>query len=197
MSHIRTMKKSELRALFRQKRKALTPVDVARMSEEICSTIVKHFLPEGASVHLFLPIEKNNEPDLRPLLQTIFEERTDIRVATSVTRPELRTLDHFLITPETTWTENAMGIPEPVDADLVNPSTIDIVFVPLLACDKSGARVGYGQGYYDRFLEAVPEALRVGISFFEPIDTIEDTGVHDMALHACILPDAVCFFDTE
>ncbi|MDP2160837.1 MAG: 5-formyltetrahydrofolate cyclo-ligase, partial [Flavobacterium sp.] len=91
--------------------------------------------------------------------------------------------------------KNDYGIPEPVDGLEVPVAKIDVVFVPLLAYDKNGHRVGYGKGFYDRFLsECKPTTIKIGLSFFEPEDLIEDVFESDIQLNYCITPQTIYIF---
>jgi 5-formyltetrahydrofolate cyclo-ligase len=64
-----------------------------------------------------------------------------------------------------------------------------VVFVPLLAFDTLGNRVGYGKGFYDQFLsECQPETIKIGLSFFEAENTITDVFEKDVRLDFCITP---------
>jgi 5-formyltetrahydrofolate cyclo-ligase len=76
------------------------------------------------------------------------------------------------------------------------PATkIDVVFVPLLAFDKKGHRVGYGKGFYDKFLsECKPETIKIGLSFFEPEELISDVFEDDVTLNYCVTPNGVYAF---
>ena len=72
---------------------------------------------------------------------------------------------------------------------------IEVVFVPLLTFDRQGHRVGYGKGYYDRFLaQCYNSTLRIGLSFFDPVTKIEDVDAHDIALDFAITPREVYTF---
>jgi 5-formyltetrahydrofolate cyclo-ligase len=82
----------------------------------------------------------------------------------------------------TTFKENIYHIPEPVDGKIINPLLLDIAFVPLVAFDASGYRVGYGKGYFDRFLHRCkPGIIKIGFSFFEASAAIDDINEFDVA----------------
>ena len=80
-----------------------------------------------------------------------------------------------------------------MDGIEITPEKLDVIFIPLLGFDKQGNRVGYGKGYYDRFLhQCKPEALKIGLSFFEAETTlIQDTTEHDVPLDVCVTPTQV------
>lgn len=61
---------------------------------------------------------------------------------------------------------NSYGIPEPSSIP-IDPSIIDLVIIPALCVDKNGYRIGYGKGYYDRFLKANNKPIKVVISYDE------------------------------
>ena len=90
---------------------------------------------------------------------------------------------------------NQYGIPEPVGGKEIMPEELDLVFVPLLGFDLQGNRVGYGKGYYDRFLsKCKDDVIKVGLSFLSPIDCIEDVDFFDKKLDFCITPERVYAF---
>ena len=70
-----------------------------------------------------------------------------------------------------------------------------MVFVPLLVFDQHGHRVGYGKGYYDRFLDQCSEStLKVGLTFFDPVTKIEDIETHDISLDFALTPERIYAF---
>ena len=88
---------------------------------------------------------------------------------------------------------NHWGIPEPVGAPAaeVAPAALDAVLVPLLACDAHGQRVGYGGGFYDRFLaQCRPGTVFVGLNILDepPEDPLADVLPTDVALTALVTP---------
>ena len=104
-------------------------------------------------------------------------------------------MTHFLLTDNTKVKKNEYNIPEPVDGIEVRSNKIDVVFVPLLAFDKKGHRVGYGKGFYDKFLsECKPNAIKIGLSFFDPEELITDVFDGDIKLNYCVTPNEVYLF---
>lgn len=93
------------------------------------------------------------------------------------------------------WEETPYGIEQPLTGDRVLPQQIDIVLVPLLAFDQKGYRIGYGKGFYDRYLARCrPDVLKIGLSFFEALPIIEDTDQYDIPLSYCVTPQQLYVF---
>lgn len=138
-------------------------------------------------IHSFLPIKKNKEPDTMRLIQFLREEQKEVVVSKSDF--ENYTMKHFLYDDELVLEVNSYGIPEPIDGVQVSVEEIEIVLVPLLSFDKEGHRLGYGKGFYDRFLAEVnPEAKKIGISLAGPFDSFHFVEPHDIALDYCVTP---------
>src|SRR5690606_35011730 len=106
-------------------------------------------------------------------------------------------MTHFLLTEETKIKKNNYNIPEPISGEEIPSDKIDVVFIPLLAYDIHGNRVGYGKGFYDRFLsECRKDTLKIGLSFFEPENKREDVYEQDIPLDFCITPDTIYTFQS-
>jgi 5-formyltetrahydrofolate cyclo-ligase len=96
---------------------------------------------------------------------------------------------------DTPFTKTVLNIFEPRSTCIVLPEDIDLVFVPLLSFDEKGYRVGYGKGFYDKWLAGCsPECLKVGISYFGPVESIEDRNDFDVPLDLCITPHNLYVF---
>ena len=105
---------------------------------------------------------------------------------------------HILINTQTRFVENRFKILEPDSTKEILPSEIDVVFIPLLCFDKHGNRVGYGGGYYDRFLTKTSRScLKIGLSFFEPVDFIEGISKTDITLDMCVTPEKLYNFRSD
>ncbi len=93
---------------------------------------------------------------------------------------------------------SAWGIqePDPQTCPKVQVKDIDLVIIPLLAFDSKGNRVGYGKGFYDRFLQDCrPETLKIGVCLDEPVQRIDDVESHDIPLDLCISPIGIHLFN--
>ncbi len=85
--------------------------------------------------------------------------------------------------PDSTLVPSTYGPAEPADQQPVDPSIIDVVVTPGLAFDPTGARLGYGGGFYDRFLQRVsPHTITIGLAFAEQIVESVPTDSHDIRL---------------
>ncbi|TYZ13482.1 5-formyltetrahydrofolate cyclo-ligase [Hymenobacter lutimineralis] len=190
------MTKAALRRAALAARRALPEAEVIRRSHLLTEQFFRHLLvAEWQWLHMFLPIPHQHEPDMWPLIRALWAQHPYLQLAVPVVQPDGQTLRHFHLTPDTELVMNRWGIPEPVDATEVFPPQLDAVLVPLLAFDESGHRVGYGKGFYDRFLmECHPEAVRIGVSLEPPVPRIADAWPGDVRLHACLTPEKVWWF---
>lgn len=189
------MTKAELRRLMLVRRRALAPAEVAARSAQLAAAFFATFpVAAWTELHTFLPIPQQHEPDTWPIIRRVWQAFPQVRVLVPVVQADGYTLRHCRIGPDTPLVPNRWGIPEPDAAQEVAVGRLDAVLVPLLAFDEQGQRVGYGKGFYDRFLAEHPEALRIGLSLEPPVPRIEDAWPGDVALHACLTPEQVWYF---
>ena len=187
-----TFHKDELRKKYRDLRGKLSTEEVLENSIAIANHCLAVDLWTKSLYHLFLSSEKKNEVNTSFLLSVLQGKDKQIVVSKILNESKL---EHYLLSDQTLLKENDYGIPEPVSGIKINPLEIDVVFLPLLVFDKQGHRVGYGKGYYDRFLaDCQKETIKVGISFFEPIDKIEDIDENDIAMDFVVTPNQVFSF---
>lgn len=189
------MTKQELRKDFIQRRKALTATEVAAQSQAIARLFFSFFPVENLkAIHTYLPIRRQNEVDTFPIIYTLQEKFLKTHVVISRSLADTFEMEHYQWIPDMTLAINSWGILEPNPSSAIHYplSEIDLVIVPLLAFDKHGNRVGYGKGFYDRFLvKCRSNVIKVGVSFFEPIDRITDINPFDIRLDYCITPTRV------
>jgi 5-formyltetrahydrofolate cyclo-ligase len=150
------------------------------------------------NLHCYLPIDKFNEPDTKRIFERVWQEFPEL--TTTVPRIDFATgeLASVLYSSTCPIVQNKWGVNEPEGGTVVHPEAIDLAIVPLLCFDEHGFRVGYGKGYYDRFLaKCRPNCLKVGLSFFPQVSTIENIDEFDVPLDLFITPESVHHRDTE
>lgn len=190
------MRKADLRRAALTQRKALPESEVAQRSSQLREQLFAHFdVTEWKWLHVFLPIPQQHEPDTWLIIREIWERELPVQLAVPVVQPDGVSLRHYHLTPDTQLADNRWSIPEPVGAVEVEPTQLDAVLIPLLAFDEAGHRVGYGKGFYDRFLlECQPDVFRLGLSLEPPVPTITDIWLGDVPLAACVTPNGVWQF---
>lgn len=192
--------KRVLRRLALARRAALSTGEVARGSQQLCDQLFQHFpVAQWRWLHVFLPIVSKHEPDTWRIIRRVWAEQPGLRLAVPVMQPDGASLKHYELTPNTPLHNNHWGITEPLAATAreVPADAFDAVLVPLLAVDRTGQRVGYGGGYYDRFLARCgPGTQFIGFSLLDeaPVAAVADVRATDVPLHACLTPGGVWRF---
>lgn len=187
------MTKNEARFKYKEFRKNLTDNERDENSIAIANRLLELPIWQKQYFHVFLSIAEHFEVDTEYILHILAGKDKDILISKSDF--EKREMTHYLLTDGTKIRKNKYNIPEPVDGIEVPDSKIDVVFVPLLAFDQKGHRVGYGKGFYDRFLSKCKrEVITIGLSFFEAEDEISDINTNDFALNYCVTPIKVYRF---
>jgi 5-formyltetrahydrofolate cyclo-ligase len=182
------MTKKELRIKYKSLRQALSEHDIEEKSLAIANRLIPLPIWEKDYFHVFLPIIEHKEVDTEFILHLLAGK--DKNVLLSKSDFDTRKMTHFLLTDNTRIKKNQYNIPEPVDGIEVPATKIEVVFVPLLAFDQKGHRVGYGKGFYDQFLSGCNEdVLKIGLSFFEAEAEITDIFESDIQLDMCITPN--------
>lgn len=192
------MLKRDIRISIHDRRRALSLSDALRLDETMAQRFIEFVLPVPETVHRYMPAPGRHEPDPGPLVGWLKTRNPGLREMAPRIMPGTSTFESLYITADTAWENNVWGIPEPVKGTPADPAEVDMVFLPLLSFDANGHRVGYGKGFYDRFLAACrSDCLRIGLSWFGPVDLIEDLGPHDIPMHYCITPERVYAFHED
>ena len=187
------MDKKEARKKSKEARKQLSQEEIEDISLAIANQLLRLNIWDKLYYHLFLTIEEQKEINTEYILQILAGKDKEIVIS----KCEFATVDmtHFLLTDNTKIKKNSYNVPEPVDGLEVPDAKIDVVFVPLLAYDTQGNRVGYGKGFYDNFLsKCKPETIKIGLSFFPPEEKIDGVSVNDVKLDFCVTPVKIISF---
>ncbi len=190
------MTKKELREIYKQKRTALSAPERLRLNDLLLIQFQQLYIPAPATVLLnYWPLDLHNEVNTFLMADYLQFRVPGLQLAYPVANVDHHTMQAMLVNDETDFALNRYGIAEPVNGIGIEASDIDIVFVPLLAFDRQGYRVGYGKGFYDRYLPACrPDSLTIGFSYFEPVGTIDDIGQFDVPLTTGITPGDIYEF---
>lgn len=116
--------------------------------------------------HIFQSISSFNEIDTQPFVNYAWSRHSHVRVVVPIVEKGKDDLLHVEMMPEQEMQTSSWGIPEPVPPwKHVFPMQMDMVLVPLLGFDMRGHRLGYGKGFYDRFLNLCrPKCLKIGLA---------------------------------
>ena len=189
------MTKQESRKIFRDKRRQLTAFEILKYDDLMLIEFQRLDLPFLSCVHTYLSLEKEKEIDTSAFIRYLnFRNPSMITVVPKIDFNK-EEIHQVLFNDEAELVLNRHGIEEPVEDHVVPADETDLVFVPLLAYDKNGYRVGYGKGYYDRFLVKCREdVIKIGFSYFPPVDQLSDVNHYDIPLNYCITPKEIYSF---
>ncbi|MFJ1438456.1 5-formyltetrahydrofolate cyclo-ligase [Capnocytophaga canimorsus] len=187
------MDKSSLRKQYKSLRAGLSPQEQNTKSITIAQRILQLPIWHLEVFHIFLPIKHFGEVDTQYVIHILQDKNK--KIVLPKTDFSTRKLTHILLTPKTIFFQNQWGITEPQTGLEITPEAIEVVFVPLLTYDTKGNRVGYGKGFYDDFLsQCSPKTLKIGLSFFAPVQNIEDVSNDDIPLDYCVTPEQIYQF---
>ncbi|MBP1651606.1 MAG: 5-formyltetrahydrofolate cyclo-ligase [Bacteroidetes bacterium] len=187
--------KKDIRREFLEKRLNTPSDEITKLNAQLLAQCrLLDFSPYKLA-HIFLPIREKKEVDTLALVDYTRIHFPDLQWVISRSNMADSTMLHYLWDQNTVLEKNNYGIPEPTSGTLIAPSELDMVFVPLLAFDTAGHRVGYGKGMYDRFLEQCrPDVTTIGLSLFDPVTGIADIGTWDVPLHIVVTPNTTYHF---
>lgn len=157
--------KKRLRKEYLKKRKALYPEPYRRFSNKIIHRLKQQEEFQHAStIHSYVSVNPKGEVDTQLLLKQMIESGK--KVVVPLTHMEEGTLSHIRLTSLNQLKPNRWGIQEPEGGQQVDVEELDLVIVPMVAGDIYKNRMGYGKGFYDRFLSQV-HCPAIGLIFEE------------------------------
>ena len=190
------MYKNNIRIKMLHKRYEYTSNNIQKKSLLINEILFKNFdFNKINIIHTFLPILQKNEINTKIIISTILQNYKHCKILIPKINFKNKTLDHYYYKDNKHLLQNKYGIDEPYNCEKYKKKhNINIILVPLLAFDKNGHRVGYGGGYYDKFMIHYPKSIKIGLSLEEPIQIL-DINNHDIKLNFCITPKKLYKFD--
>jgi 5-formyltetrahydrofolate cyclo-ligase len=153
--------KENVRKILRQRKEAMIPEDRLSKSHRICRHLME-IIRDGETVMVFTSKEK--EVNTKPLIMTLFKKGNPVVVPIIVKEDVSLRLsylrDFSALVPST------FGVPEPIGSEIpAAAEDIGTIVLPMLGFDRNGGRIGYGAGYYDRFLSKNRNLRKIGIAF--------------------------------
>lgn len=187
------MTKKELRKIYLNKRTNLSEEEYEQLNQQLCDHFFKAIDLSGIFVlHTFLPIKRTREVNTWLIIDRIKKDFPQLKVAVPKINNQTSELEHYYLESPEQLKNNTWEIPEPVYGIPTPTNKIDIVLVPLLAFDKQGHRLGYGRGFYDKFLAGCrPDCVKIGLSFFEAEEIITGINEKDIPLNLIVTPKTV------
>jgi len=153
--------KESVRKILRQRKEAMMPDERLSKSQSICRHLMGT-IKKGETVMVFTSKEK--EVNTKPLILALFGKGNPVVVPIIVKEDcslRLSYLQDFSALVPSTF-----GVPEPIGSEIpADARDISTIILPMLGFDRAGGRIGYGAGYYDRFLEKYPGMRKIGIAF--------------------------------
>ena len=191
------MKKEDIRTLYKEKRATLSLQSKAKMDDLLLIQFQKAAIDIPSLIMTYSPIKNLNEFDPQTITDYCYFKNPGQQLFYPVMvegkkHPQIMSV---IVDDETIFKINKYGIEEPIDGINMFQTEIYMVIVPLLCFDKKGNRVGYGKGYYDRFLKHCrKDCLKIGFSYFEPVDQVDDINKFDVKLNFGITPETIYQF---
>lgn len=161
------MIRNDLRKILRNRRQALSPLLRMAMSQAVYHQIkISELIQTHQKIALYRAF--GSEVDLSSLIAYIKEIKSEVYLP--VVPEEGRLLSFSALNKEGYWKKNRFGILEWISQEMIKPSALDVVFVPLVGFDLQGNRLGQGGGYYDasfHFLNqtGIQKPQLIGVAF--------------------------------
>jgi 5-formyltetrahydrofolate cyclo-ligase len=154
-------RKNRVRQAMRVRREAMTPAERLEKSRRICG-IVRGLIRDGETVMVYS--SKELEVNTRPLIGDLLAAGNPV-IVPIIVKADVSLRLSYLKDPSV-LVLSTFGVPEPIGSEIpAKAEEVDTIILPMLGYDRAGGRLGYGAGYYDRFLARNPRVRRIGIAF--------------------------------
>ena len=186
------MKKNDVRNIYKEQRLQLSISQREKMDDLMLIQFQKLVIDIPALIMTYSPVKALNEFDPQGITDYCYFKNPEQQLFYPLMIKNTKNceISAVIVDDNTSFETNKFGIEEPIDGIDMIPTEIDMFIVPLLGFDKKGHRVGYGKGCYDRFLKKCrKDCIKIGFSYFDAIEKIEDTDKFDVKLDYCITPE--------
>ena len=177
--------KNQLKESILEKRNSLSKTEIIEKSKKIKDNLfnLKHY--KNSKTIMFF-VSFNSEAHTHEMIKESLKNKTII-----VPKVVHHELEPSVIIDFDNLMPSRFGILEPIETMKIAYKNIDLVLVPGIAFDKEGHRIGYGFGYYDKFLTKVPKAIKIGLAFdFQVVEKIPKE-MHDVPVDMIVTEERV------
>jgi 5-formyltetrahydrofolate cyclo-ligase len=189
------MIKSTVRKEFLQRRMDIVEEELQQQTALIAFNFKKLVIPPVRYLLSYHPVLSRREFDVSVCEDILKQQNPALQVAWPRIHVDLMDMEAGLVERDGLFIKNRFNILEPISGAIIPPTQLDVIFVPLVAFDQRGYRVGYGKGYYDKYLvRCRTDAIKIGFSYFEAVEYIEDIDHYDVPLNFCITPQRIYEF---
>ena len=184
------MNKKEIRAMIRDKKKYLSVEEIAAYSDKECDILCNNIVYKDASV-IYLYLAYNQEIITTTLIERAWNDGKAVAVPKCY---EDNRMEFHRIYSFDDVEPGMYDIPEPISGEIVEDEEV-LILMPGLAFDGNFNRIGYGGGYYDRYLERKQNCNFVKVAFAYDFQLLEhiDTDDHDYKVDM-IITDKGCMY---
>jgi 5-formyltetrahydrofolate cyclo-ligase len=189
------MNKQQLRKVYKQMRLDIDPKDKLTFDDMMLLQLQQFNFNSIKTLLTYWPMASVNEPNTHLFSSYLRHIIPNLRIAYPVANFETNTFNAIEINEDTVYTTNQYLITQPTKGNLIYPKEIDLIFVPMFTCDSEGFRVGFGKGFYDKFIANCSDSVvLIGFNYFNPVVKIDDINHLDFPLSYCITPNEVYEF---
>ncbi len=181
--------KNRVRQAMRERREAMITSERLEKSRRICGHLLG-LIRDGETVLVYSSKEK--EVNTGPLIGALLERGNPVVVPIIVKEDVSLRLSYLrdvsVLVPST------FGVPEPIGSEIpASPGDVETSVLPMLGFDRNGGRIGYGAGYYDRFMAKNPHLRKIGIAFaIQECDALP-VDANDIRMDCIITEDGVVY----
>jgi len=188
MSTLREQKNS-LREILRRKKDAMLPEERLEKSQRICRHLMG-IIRDNETVMAYTSKEK--EVNTEPLIRALFVQGNPVVVPIIVKEDVSLRLSY--IRDFSALVPSTFGVPEPIGSEIpAAAEDLDMIILPMLGFDRTGGRIGYGAGYYDRFLSKNPDLRKIGIAFAcQEVETLPQEE-NDIRMDVVVAEDGIVY----
>ncbi len=155
--------KDTIRRKLLERRQALSQAEYDEKSHAIVKRLREQpAFDKSETIHCYVSINERKEVNTHFLIQALLDSKK--KVVVPVTNFDDNTLSHYYLERFSDLKKNRWNVPEPTSGRIAGPAEPDLVIVPMVGGDLDKNRLGYGKGFYDRFLKKA-KGIKIGLLF--------------------------------